>query len=378
MRPAVKVLVLLVFLSCSRFTAVENQSEPVIDPLRLQAEEIANSMNDRLLAAQLLISGIDGRESLSQNMMELLTDIPAGGIMFFRYNIDANTGTIRSFLSQISDFVNDKSGIRPFMAIDHEGGSVNRLPHHLQVMPSASHYWELNNTEGKAAALAAINRDSLRDGTLLKSLGINMNFAPVAEYLMNENSSFLARRSYGPDPVFCAEAALAFLTGMQQAGVLCVVKHFPGSAGADPHYSASVINADLSRMDELAFPFDYLIKNNARSIMAAHTLVPVIDDKIASLSSVFMQNWLRDKLKFDGIIVSDDFIMAAAGRINPEDAAVLSIIAGSDMILVWPAHLRKTHDAIILALENGSLPRERLINAAQRVIYEKLRMGMIE
>jgi beta-N-acetylhexosaminidase len=90
-----------------------------------------------------------------------------------------------------------------------------------------------------------------------------------------------------------------------------------------------------------------------------------------------MGKWLRDELGFDGIIISDDFIMAAAGNTGPEEAAVLSVIAGSDMILVWPAHLTKTHNAFTAALKDGRLSRERLQDAAQRVIYEKLRMGLI-
>jgi beta-N-acetylhexosaminidase len=116
--------------------------------------------------------------------------------------------------------------------------------------------------------------------------------------------------------------------------------------------------------------------------MAAHTAVPAIDSEIASLSPVVMGNWLREELGFKGLIISDDFTMEAARgasvpRLTQEDAAVLSIAAGADMILVWPYDLRRTHRAIITALENGKLPRERLENAAHRVVYEKLRMGLL-
>jgi beta-N-acetylhexosaminidase len=201
-----------------------------------------------------------------------------------------------------------------------------------------------------------------------------MNFAPVAEHLVDDNRSFLHSRSYGPDPVFTAYASAAFVRGMEQNGVLCVIKHFPGSAGPDPHYSLSVLDVDRAALDILASPFAALINDGARAIMAAHTLVPVLDSEIASLSSVVMQNWLRDELGFDGIIISDDFIMAAAGGLSPEEAAVRSVAAGADMILVWPAHLRRTHNAFISALENGQLSRERLIDAVERIIYEKLRI----
>ena len=112
--------------------------------------------------------------------------------------------------------------------------------------------------------------------------------------------------------------------------------------------------------------------------MAAHTAVPAVDEKIASMSSAVMLDWLRGELGFDGIIVSDDFNMAAVGNLRPEEAAVRSIAAGADMIMVWPAHLRRAHTAILNALKDGQLPRERLIEAATRVVYEKLLMGLIE
>ncbi|MCL2720034.1 MAG: glycoside hydrolase family 3 protein [Treponema sp.] len=354
------------------------ETENYIDPLKERAAEIVSLMDERLLAAQVLISGVDGRETLPLNSIDLLTEIPAGGIMLFRYNLSVNNSTIRSFLAEISILISEKSGIKPFMAVDHEGGSVNRFSRDITTLPAAVSYWDIFLEEGRETALEKIKNDSFKSAQDINILGINMNFAPVAEYLIDENRVFMASRSYGPDPLFTFQAALAFIQGMERAGIICVVKHFPGSAGTDPHYSASVLNWDKPALDKLVSPFSLLINNGARAIMAAHTLTPVIDSKIASLSSVVMKDWLRDELGFDGIIISDDFIMAAAGSQKPEDAAVSSIAAGSDMILVWPAHLRTTHQAILNALQDGTLSRERLADAVQRIVYEKLKMGLIE
>jgi len=379
MRPFyVFLLFLFVLSSCIKVPVKEEEPEINIDPLRIRAEEIALSMNDNLLAAQLLISGIDGTERLSQNMIELLTEIPAGGIMFFRYNLNTNSGTIKNFLSEISILIKSESGIEPFMAVDHEGGSVNRFPSSVTQLQAASLYWPYFLDYGAESTFNKIENDSFRSASDISSLGFNMNFAPVAEYLINENKDFLERRSYGPDPHFTAKAAYSFLSGMKKAGILCVVKHFPGSAGPDPHYSASVLNVDKTTLEQLIFPFSYLINNGARAIMAAHTAVPVRDSEIASLSNIIMLDWLRGELGFNGIIISDDFIMAAAGSQKPEESAVRSITAGSDMILVWPSHLRQTHSALISALSSGELPRERVFDAVQRIIYEKLLLGLLE
>jgi len=374
--------VLLVFLSFScvgriATPVIEEENTVIDDPLRVRAHEIASSMDNRLLASQVLISGIDGAESLSENMIDLFTNIPAGGIMLFKYNLNTDNDIIQARNAIIESLIRNESNIPPFLAVDHEGGTVNRFRRGVADLPAAASYWEIAQEQGWQTALTKIEADSLKSGREIHNLGITMNFAPVAEYLFDGNRKFLSSRSYGPDPSFTAQAADAFIRGMEQAEILCVVKHFPASAGPDPHHSPSVLDMDRTVLDNLVLPFASLINKGARAIMAAHTLAASIDDKIASLSPVVMGNWLRGDLGFDGIIISDDFIMAAAGKTSHEEAAVLSIAAGSDMILVWPNNLPKTHQAIITALEDGRLSRDRLQDAAQRVIYEKLKMGLI-
>jgi len=381
----VSMLCLLILPSCvkhgvNRDINMVNENENiVIDPLRLKAAEITGSMDDKLLAAQLLICGIDGRGSLTPLSIDLLTEFPAGGVMLFRYNLNTENDAIRALVTETVSLIRDGCGISPFIAVDHEGGTVNRFLRGVATLPDASSYWELFQEEGKEAALAKVRADSLRAGREINELGINLNFAPVAEYLNDYNRDFMKNRSYGPDPSFTAEAADAFVKGMEQSAVLCVLKHFPGSAGNDPHYSASVIDGDKAALDSLVSPFASLIKNGARAVMAAHTVVPAIDSKIASLSPAVMQNWLRGELGFDGIIISDDFIMGAArGNYTSEEAAVLSVAAGSDMVLIWPAQIGSTHSAFISALEDGHLSRERLLDAVQHIIYEKLKMGLMK
>ena len=399
------LLCFLVFASCARrdgvnFTlnevneAKNSELSANIDPFRARAVEIAASLDDRLLAAQILICGIDGKGQLPPHIKELLAEFPAGGVMLFRYNLDTDNDAIRALVGETVSLIRKGCDVPPFIAVDHEGGTVNRFMRGVATLPSASTYWELSLSQGKAQALEKIYADSLRAGQEINALGINLNFAPVAEHLNDNNRVFLESRSYGPDPLFTAEAAGAFVRGMEQAGVLCVIKHFPSSAGDDPHYSASAINADKAALDSLVYPFASLINTDggARAVMAAHTLVPAVDSEIASLSPAVMEDWLRGELGFDGIIISDDFSMAAAkiaaariaaargtdaGKQSPAEAAVRSIAAGADMVLVWPSDLRRTHGAFISALSGGQLSRERAREAASRVIYEKLRMELI-
>jgi len=385
----ISIICLLIFPACvkrsdvnlNQTTVNEAENDEIAAKNRLiraRSVEIASSLDDRLLAAQVFICGIDGRGSLPPHMKLLLGEFPTGGVMLFKYNLDTENDAIRALLSETVSLIEDGAGLPPFIAVDHEGGNVNRFSSGIAALPAAASYRELSLSEGKQAALSKIETDSFNAGFEIKNLGINMNFAPVAEYLNADNSEFLKYRSYGEDPSFTASAAAAFVRGMERAGVLCVIKHFPGSAGPDPHYSSGALNLDKAALDNLVFPFAALIKDGARAVMAAHTAVPAMDSKIASLSSVIMQNWLRGELGFDGIIISDDFIMAAAGEESPEEAAIRSIAAGADMVLVWPSNLRRTHLAFVSALEDGRLPRDRLIDAVSRVIYEKLKMGLME
>ena len=379
--------------------------------MRRTASRIAAALDDKRLAAQVIISGIDGKGHLPPHMQLLLTECPAGGIMLFRYNLDADNDAIQSLIAETTALITaentvelqvtgeentEKSGeksiaaIPPFVTVDHEGGTVNRFRPGVADLPPAASYREM----AQDSAIAGINADSFNAGTAINALGINLNLAPVAEYLHDDNREFLEDRSYGPDPAFAAEATAAFITGMEQAGILCVVKHFPGSAGADPHRFPSVLEGGREALVELTAPIAALIHSgHARAIMISHTTVPAWDSKtIASLSHAVMGAWLRQELGFEGIIVCDDFSMAAAsgpaavsgpasagaqGSLKPETAVVLSLAAGADMVLVWPPDLRRTHRAILTALNNGKLSRERLREAAGRIIFEKIRMGLL-
>jgi len=395
--PAFKKHLLIIFLFCLilfpscirqiviRDDLVDNDKIALkTDPVLAYAESISSSMDNRLLASQVIISGVDGSKTVPSHMKTLFKEIPAGGIMLFSYNLNTDNNSIKSYIKEIVTFIKNEtvygqhSGIAPFVSVDHEGGAVNRFQQSVTRLPSPSAYWKLSQDEGKETALEKIEADSLKSGKDIKTLGFNLNFAPVAEYLVDENRRFLANRSYGPDPSFSAQAAGAFIKGMEQAEILCVIKHFPGVAGIDPHFHSSVINMDLISLKKFVYPFELLIKNGARAVMTAHTLIPVMDNKIASLSPVIQQNWLRGELGFKGIIISDDFNMKSRGDLSIEEAAVQAVIAGTDMILIWPVNLKKTHNALLAALEDGRLTRERLLEAVTRILYEKIKMGLIE
>jgi beta-N-acetylhexosaminidase len=347
--------------------------------LRRRAASLAASLDDRLLAAQVLMTGIDGRRHLGDAMKALLEDCPAGALMLFKYNLDTEKEGVRSLLDECAALAARESGIPPFIAVDHEGGPVHRFGPGVTRLPAAASWQILAEKEGPKAALAALEEASFRSAKEIGELGVNLNLAPVAECLGGGNRIFLGDRSFGPDPEFTAAAAAAFIRGMERGGIGCVVKHFPGNTEVDPHRAVPVLSGDRETLRELVKPFRILLETQRPgALMAAHTLVPAWDgENTASLSPKIIGEWLRRDLGFEGIIVADDFSMAAAASLpGPGAAAVRALSAGADMVMCWPMNIGEVHAAVLAALDGG-LSRKRLREAAERIIFEKLRLGII-
>jgi len=346
-----------------------------------QAAGIAASLNDSDLAAQVLLTGIDGKVRLTPAMRSLLERIPAGGVMLFKQNLDSSKEDVKKLLAETAELAARRTGIPPFMAVDHEGGVVHRFGPGVEKPPSALSFWDLAQKQGGAAALAGAATVYCRSGREIHELGITLVLGPVAETLNGDNRLFLGNRSYGPDPDFTREAASVFIRSMNSAGIACAVKHFPGNTGADPHNGASVLAADRAKLDEMVKPFAGIFRSQEpQAVLVSHVLVPAVDSQnIASLSRPVIEGWLRGGLGFKGIVLADDFSMAAAAAsgFGPAEAAVKALNAGVDMVMVWPKNIAAVHASILAALRDGRLSRQRLQEAAARIITGKIRYGLI-
>ena len=348
---------------------------------RARAAQITAAMDDSTLAAQVILTAIEGRASLSPAMRTLLTQVPVGGIMLFRYNLDTPTEDVRRLISESSAFVTERAGIAPFIAVDHEGGLVHRFGPGVERLPSAFSFWELALREGWAVALNRAETLYRRSAEEIRGLGINMVLGPVAEPLYGDNHLFLGSRSYGPQPVFTRVAASTYIRSMDAFGISSVVKHFPGNTALDPHYHISILEQNRWALNEMTRPFAEIIRDlSPPALMLSHVIVPALDsERNASLSRAVIEDWLRGELGFEGIAMADDFAMRAVTDLglSPAAAVVEALNAGIDMVMTWPHNLRATHSAILEALVSGRLPRERLLEAAQRIITEKIRYGLV-
>ena len=349
-----------------------------------EAAALVSLMTDEQLAAQVIMAGVDARGPPDAAETERLRRIPAGAVMLFRKNLDTDAASIR----RMTDRIRAEAGLRlgedariePFIAVDHEGGDVHRFTSGVERLPAPLSYFGLAERNGREAALYAVEADAARSAAELAALGITMNLAPLAETLTEENKAFLRTRSYGPDPDFTAAAAAAFMRGMKAAGIACVIKHFPGNSGADPHLGASRLDGDEEALRQTAAPFARLVAVSGggappAAVMVSHVIVPAWDEgRSASLSGVAMGQKLRGELGFNGIILADDFSMGAvSGGYGTAEKSVAALAAGADMVMAWPRNLVGVHNAILAALADGRLTRARLRNAAYRIVREKLR-----
>jgi beta-N-acetylhexosaminidase len=225
-----------------------------------------------------------------------------------------------------------------------------------------------------------IRDDAYRSGKEIAALGFTLNLAPVVEILDDTNKEFLSSRAYGFERDFVTGAAAAFIEGMREAGVLCVIKHFPGNSNIDPHAKLPVLSLNKRELDDYTAPFAQVIEEAQPSgLMVSHVIVQEWDAQHnASLSPYVMQGQIRENLAFSRIIFTDDLAMGAVASLGIEEAAVCALAAGADMIITWPSTLLDVHAAILAALKNGRITRARLEEAAAHIIMEKLRLMRIE
>jgi beta-N-acetylhexosaminidase len=362
------------------------------DPAALRREEaldLARSLDDRALAAQVILAGLEGKNYLSPELRGILGRVPAGGILLFRHNLDRPKEEVRAFIAELSELIlsagsGPPPGVRipPFMGVDHEGGLVHRFGPGVERLPAAESWWIMAEKEGREKALAALGEASRRSAGEIRGLGITFNLAPVAEILNDENRRFLDTRTFGPDGDFVEAAAAVFVKAMDEAGIASALKHFPGNTAADPHGTPGRLEAGEGELSRMVKPFAGVIRARRPSaVMVSHVVVSAWDgENNASLSGKAIGGKLRGELGFEGIILADDFSMAAVASrgLGPGEAAVAALNAGADMIMAWPSTIPEVHAAILGALGDGRLDRERLRDAAARIIAEKLRYALIE
>ncbi|MFJ2606060.1 glycoside hydrolase family 3 protein [Streptomyces sp. NPDC087425] len=257
------------------------------------------------------------------------------------------------------------------VAVDEEGGDVTRL----EVRTGSS--YPGNHALG-AIDDPELTREVAHDlGRRLAACGVTLDWAPSADVNSNPGNPVIGVRSFGADPALAARHTAAFVTGLQSAGVAACTKHFPGhgDTAVDSHHALPRIDASTEALAARELPpFRAAIAAGTRAVMSAHILVPALDpDRPATLSPRILTDLLRGELGYDGLIVTDGMEMQAiSATYGIERGSVLAVAAGADAICVGggladDATVRRLRDALTTAVRTGTLPEQRLAEAASRV-----------
>ena len=212
-------------------------------------------------------------------------------------------------------------------------------------------------------------------GADLAAVGIDLDFAPVADVNTNPMNPIIGIRSFGADPELVARHVAAYVSGLQSQGVAACAKHFPGHGDTetDSHLELPVVHHDLDTFVRTALPpFRAAIAAGVASIMTAHIVVPALDDRPATTSSIVLQDLLRSELGFDGMVMTDALEMRAiSATMGIEEGAVRALRSGADALCLGhdlaDDALVSIQDAIVAAVRDGGLSEARLVEAAARV-----------
>ncbi|MGV9377332.1 glycoside hydrolase family 3 protein [Nonomuraea sp. NPDC003707] len=310
------------------------------------------------LAMTVLHPGYEGT-SVPDWLRRALGEGLGGVVLFARNVIDAQL--VRHLRAENPDTV---------VAIDEEGGAVTRL----EVQAGSS--FPGNRALGVVDDVTLTERVGRQIGRMLGELDITLDYAPDADVNSNPANPVIGIRSFGPTPDLVSRHTVAYVNGVQGAGVATCAKHFPGHGDTvtDSHLALPTVHASR----EVLFardlpPFRAAIAAGVRSIMSGHLLVPALDPSMpATLSRTAMTELLRGELGFDGMLVTDAIEMqAVAAMFTPGEIAVRALGAGVDAICVGLATEESLHamrDTIVAAVRAGELPEERLAEAAARVL----------
>ena len=267
--------------------------------------------------------------SLDKETRTLLREISPGGVILFSRNIE-NRDQVKKLIREIKREVTPP----PLLAIDHEGGLVVRFFREVTIMPG-------NMALGAVGSSELAYRQGALTAQEIKSIGFDINLAPVVDVATNPDNPGITIRSLGADPEKVAELAVGLIQGTQAHGVCAVTKHFPGKgeASKDAHFDLPKVDLSWDEMNNIHFiPFRECIKSGVTGVMSSHVIysnLPSVDEVPATFSQKLITSYLRQGLGFQGVIFSDDLEMGAITKFfSFEESVVKTIQAGHDMVLI--------------------------------------------
>ena len=301
--PVSPCMVFTLFFFCLHVSAI-HATPPSVDPTKL-------------------IIGVSS-PTLTQPLIRRL-ESGLGGVLLIG-KVWKQTTTTRHFIQQVK-----KINPTVLICVDQEGGPVTRLSFELGTLPSAHHI-------GQHSSVYDAHRWGLLNGRHLKSLGVDVNFAPVLDVVTTSGNVVIGSRSFGSDPDHVAQLGISYMKGLMDAGILPVIKHFPGHGDtiADSHHQLPINHHTMRYLEHVPIaPFYAAIQHGAPAIMLAHIRYPSKDDKYPASLSTSWISYLKKDLGFTGLIITDDLSMKAISRhYSQKEAIKLALDAGVDYVII--------------------------------------------
>lgn len=314
---------------------------------------------------QLIMMGV-AEYSLSNEERKVIGEIQPSGVIYFKRNVQSPAQ-----LAQLSHEIFELSDKLPLIGIDQEGGWVARLGDPFTVFPG-------NDYLGRA--YIKTKKDSLTKAQAtamakeLKTIGVNVNFTPLADICTNPNNPIIPpKRAFGDEPKIVSKLVASTVRAYRKQKVVSCAKHFPGHGDSttDSHLVLPFINiSKKTLMTRELLPFQSAIRAGVPTIMTAHVVYPQIDPLPATLSKKILEGILRKKLGFKGVLISDDMEMSAiAGNMNVPQASVEAIKAGVDLLLVCKKLdlALEVFEEIVRSVESGKLSKRRIEQSLGRI-----------
>jgi beta-N-acetylhexosaminidase len=311
-----------------------------------------------------LFVGFDGLEPPA-GLRQKIASGRIGGVVLFRRNFES-AEQARALIVGLHAAAPPGSPL--VVAIDEEGGRVQRLRDWWTAWPPMRRLGELDDLALTAAMAHALGRE-------LADLRIDLSFAPVVDVDTNPANPIIGDRSFGRTPELVARHAAAFIGGLQAEGVAACAKHFPGHGDThvDSHLALPVLAHGLARLRALELPpFAASVRAGVASVMTAHLLLPALDPDAPATLSTPVLRLLRDELGYEGLVFGDDLDMAAvADRHPPAELVARALSAGVDVLLACREPRRQ--DEVLAALE--AAPPSLLAGALERLAAFKTRFS---
>ena len=363
-------LIMLFFTGCSGSSVQEednnisenNNEIEEVDKIKDKVESM--SLEEKI--GQLFIVGFEGEE-INDEIVDLVKNQKVGGLIYFSRNI-VDSNQIINLNNEIKAIEKD---IPLFISVDEEGGVVSRVPEEFVKLPSSGYIGQFNDENLSYNVGKIIAKE-------LNSLGFNMDFAPVLDIDSNPNNTVIGERAFGNNSEIVSRLGIKTMEGIKDGKIIPVVKHFPGhgDTDVDSHYGLPIVKKTLEELENLEFiPFKNAIDNGADVVMISSIILESIDNEYpATMSKKVTTDILRDSLGFDGVIATDDMTMGAiVDNYNLADAVIMSINAGSDLVLVCHGYDNeiKVITSIEESISNGTISEDRINESVYRILYLK-------